>query len=46
MFPVDSNPDEKTAFQRELQVMKMLKPHANIVTLLGVCTKEGDVIES
>jgi hypothetical protein len=32
---------ERQELLKELQVMKTLKPHPNIVTLLGCCTDKG-----
>lgn len=33
---------ERQDLLKELQVMKTLKPHPNIVTLLGCCTDKGN----
>ena len=33
---------EREELLKELQVMKSLKPHPNIVTLLGCCTDKGN----
>lgn len=34
---------ERQDLLKELQVMKSLKPHPNIVTLLGSCTDKGEM---
>lgn len=33
---------EKTDLLQELQVMKMLDPHPNVVRLLGCCTDKSE----
>jgi len=37
---------EREDLKQELQVMKMLEPHANVVRLLGCCTEKGKKEES
>jgi hypothetical protein len=32
---------ERSDLVQELQVMKMLEPHPNVVRLLGCCTEKG-----
>jgi len=34
---------EREELLKELEVMKSLRPHPNIVTLLGCCTDKGNV---
>ena len=35
---------ERSDLVQELQVMKMLEPHPNVVRLLGCCTEKGTSI--
>ena len=37
---------ERQDLLKELQVMKSLKPHPNIVTLLGCCTDKGNPLSN
>lgn len=37
---------ERQDLLKELQVMKSLKPHPNIVTLLGCCTDKGNLLSN
>lgn len=37
----NSGEREREDLLQELQVMKMLAPHANVVRLLGCCTDKG-----
>lgn len=39
----NANEKEKSDLQSELQVMKMLEPHANVVRLLGCCTDKEPI---
>jgi len=34
---------EKEDLDRELEIMKQLGSHPNVVTLLGCCTEEGEL---
>ncbi|CAF5188171.1 unnamed protein product, partial [Rotaria magnacalcarata] len=40
----DATPDEIENLLKELCVMKMVGKHANIISLLGCCTKGGQVM--
>ena len=43
IFTFVENPEEKdkNEFMDELELMKEIKPHPNIVRLLGCCTRKG-----
>ena len=43
VFHTDDSPsDERRALLKELRVMKMLKPHPNVISLLGCVSESGE----
>lgn len=43
MLKENAGEQERSDLMQELQVMKMLDPHPNVVRLLGCCTDRGMV---
>ena len=43
-IPDHYTPEEKQALIKELEIMKMIQPHPNIVSLLGCCTQTGQTV--
>lgn len=41
MLKENAGEQERSDLMQELQVMKMLDPHPNVVRLLGCCTDRG-----
>lgn len=43
MLKIDFNEEELTDLVKEMEIMKLLEPHPNIIRLLGVCTHDGPI---